>query len=129
MFDELTSSGRIVVIEDLDVRRRVLELYAQIEVNLRRLANARDEIDSRLYSVIAGHLPPGLVRRDLPTIWLDEGVSPQEMRNIALSIGSEESLLSAIRAEIQERETQRAFLAVYQDRLEAGRDELKAHLR
>ena len=130
VFDELTSSGRLVVIENLDIRRRVLELYAQIEVNLARSARASDAIDAGLYSLVARHLPSGLVQRSGPSISLDENsVGPQEMRSIAESIGSDASLASEIRAEIQERENQRLYTQTYQDRLELARDELTKHMQ
>ena len=59
VFDELTSTGRIVIIEDLGLRREILELYARIEVNFQRMA--RDEIDTRMYSVVARYIPSGVV--------------------------------------------------------------------
>ncbi len=129
VFDELTSSGRIVVIEDLAIRRRVLRVYAQVDVNLERSARTRDEIDANLYSLIAGHLPSGLIQRSGPSISLDQSsVSAEELRAVAASIASEESLVSAIRSEIQERENQFSYRLTIQDRLETARDELAEHL-
>ena len=84
VFDELTSTGRIVIIEDLDLRREILELYARIEVNFQRMARNSDEIDTRMYSVVARHIPSGVVGRgpaplDFPLN--TSSLSDQDFRN------------------------------------------------
>ena len=79
--------------------------------------------------MIAGHLPSGLIQRSGPSISLDQSsVSAEELRAVAASIASEESLVSAIRAEIQERENQFSYRLTIQNRLETARDELAEHL-
>ena len=127
VFDELTSSGGLMVIEDLDVRRGVLELYARVEIQAVRSANSSDRIAPGLKALVARHLPSGLVQRDGPRSSLDEGrFSPQEIRAVAESIGSEPSLASEIRAEIGDRDSQGVYLQNRKRRLEDGREELAA---
>ena len=117
VFDELTSTGRIVIIEDLDLRRQVLELYARIQVNFERMARNSDEIDARMYSVVARHIPSGIVERgpapmDYP---LDtSALSSEDLRDIAESIAADPALPSEMRAEFLKREDQKFYRANYQ---------------
>ena len=94
VFDDASTSGGIVLIEDLELRRRILWLYARIEVIAMRWANATNEVDAQLYSVIARHLPSGLTQRSGADWRLDEGrFTPGQLRSIATAVGADESLL------------------------------------
>ena len=129
VFEELTSSGRIVVIEDLTIRRRVLQVYAQVAVNIQRSDRRTDDIDSRLSSLIAGHVPPGIIQRSEIFGSIDRSrITDDALRSLAMSIASEAALAFSLRAAMQERENQRRYRRIIQDRLMTARDELATHL-
>jgi hypothetical protein len=131
VFDELTSTGRIVIIEDLDLRREILELYARIEVNFQRMARSSDLIDTRMYSVVARYIPSGVVGRG-PAPWdwpLNiSALSDQDLRNIAESIAADGALPNEMRAEFLKREEEKYYRANYLAALLEARMLLEAHM-
>ena len=132
VFNELTSTGRIVIIEGLDLRREVLELYARVEVTFERMARHSVKIDARMYSLIARHIPSGIVGRgpapvDFP---LDTSrLSDQDLWDIAESIAADPALPGEMRAEFLKREDQRYYRATYQAVLLEARTLLETHVR
>lgn len=122
VFDDLRSSGSIVLIEDPEVRRLITNLYALTETELVRFA--RNDA-AALNELANAHTPPGVISQVGPTMSFDESkVSPEEMREAASELAAEDSIAAAINAELRRRETERAFLDAHENRLKAARDRL-----
>lgn len=123
VFDDLSNSGRMVIIEDLQVRRLVTDLYAQIEAERTRFNRIEE---AALANLVSAHTPPGLVRQVGPEVSFDESsVSSEELRESARNLIADESLIGAINIELRRREQERAYLDRHVELLTSARSGLK----
>lgn len=124
VFDELTSTGRIVVIRDLGLRRAMLEHYARTATTLDRMARSRERYNPRLASVVARHLPYGVLVGRGPRV-LDfqfeaSDLNDQALKAAAQSLATDPALVDEMQAESAMHVDQVFYLAQYHaDLLEA----------
>lgn len=122
VFDDLTNSGRMVLIRDLDMRRRIIGVYATIAAEVVRFARTDD---AALGSLVAAHTPPGLIHQVGPEFSFDESqVAPEELLEAAQTLAAHESLPGALNAELRRREQERAFLDAHEQGLQRAREGL-----
>jgi hypothetical protein len=121
VFDDLTNSGGMAVIQDLEARRVVVSLYARVETEMARFARTEEQA---LANLVNRHTPPGLIHQVGPTFTFDEeAVSLDVLRSVARALGSEEFLSGALNAELRRRERERAFLDNHEQGLDRAREE------
>jgi hypothetical protein len=102
VFDELTSTGRIVVIRDLSLRRAILELYARSDMHFRRMARNAEQIDTRLFAEVSRHLPSGTFSRGSNPLEFSldlSSLAPSEIRDLAAALASDPAVLEELRAQ------------------------------
>ena len=125
--DDLTSSGRAVLIRDADLRRSVLAYYTAMDLMLQRMERRSDELDVDLYAVVARHLPPGTLRRPRNSfsVSLDESTSGRlGLRSVADDIGTDSTVRRELRAAFLLQEDERAFRDVMKEATLATRDRI-----
>jgi len=121
VFDELASTGRIILIQDVEVRRAVLELYAVIDVTFERMARNSAQVESRLFAEVARHLPAGSYSRGADPSQFDldlSKVSPDEIRGVVQSLVTDEGLRAELRAEALVRADEASYRDRYREALE-----------
>jgi hypothetical protein len=122
VFDDLSNSGKIVLIEDLAMRRVISDLYAMVAAELVRFARNGE---AALESLVDSHTPPGTISQIGPQFSFDESrVTAAEMLDAADALAAEESLTTALNAELRRRERERAFLDNYEQILRSAREVL-----
>jgi len=127
IFDDLSNSGRMVTIEDLRLRREVMDVYARIEAERARFARVEE---AALANLVSAHTPPGVIHQVGPDFSFDESkVAPEELREAARGLGAEESLMGAINTELRRREQERAYLDRHVEDLTGSRTNLENAIR
>jgi hypothetical protein len=127
VFDDLSNSGRMVIIKDFGVRRLIMDVYATIAAELVRFARRDEPV---LANLVGAHTPPGLITQVGPRFSFDEAkVPPIELHEAARALGSEEDLANALNAELRRREQERAFLDYHEERLRDAREDFAAVMR
>lgn len=125
IFDEILGSGRIVLIRDLAARRRIMRVYAQMDINLERFADAKGAVDPAYDQIIARKLPAGLIEHTGSDRFFAEGaLEAIDIRELAAAIGSDPDMATEIRAQVRFMEEAREYMQVYQNVLLLARDEL-----
>jgi hypothetical protein len=102
VFDELTSTGRIIVIRDLSLRRAILELYARSDMHFQRMARNAEQVDTRLFAEVSRHLPSGTLSRGSNPLELSldlSSLAPPELRDLAVELASDPVVLEELRAQ------------------------------
>ena len=127
IFDDLSNSGRMVTIENMRLRREVMEIYARIEAERARFARVEE---AALANLVSAYTPPGVIHQVGPDFSFDESkVTPEEMLEAAHALGAEASLMAAINVELRRREQERAYLDRHVEDLTGSRTNLESAIR
>jgi hypothetical protein len=130
VFDELTSTGRIVVIQDLNLRREILELYARTQITFERMDRSADQLGVRLYGTVARHVPPDIIERGPQPLDYSvsaAGAASVDLEGVARSIALDPVLPSEIRLAFMEYQDSGITRARYEGWLLEVRHLLEEH--
>jgi len=120
VFQDLQSTGRLSLIRDAGLRRRVVSAYSSLEAMRKRQARWEEVVDARLHALVSRHIPVGGSRQSGPRIEIvAEQVGADAIQQATRTLMADSSLIPEMRATFRALEAERTVLQAYAFVLEA----------
>ena len=115
VFEDLESTGNLRLIHDVEIRRAVQYTHTRVSTLLERLSVTEDRVGSGLYSLLAGHLPAGVLSPRGSE--LTASADRDQLRRAALAIAAAPEFREEVNRESERLRSIVSYLSSLRDEL------------